>query len=148
MRIAFFVMLLAGGIFYSYIAFVDLDFMTRTGRLGPGFFPRLIGATAIVMTLWALVDELRARNATDGALRQWADVAVLVALSLGYAVLLRLFGGFAATIVFLAVTLSVLNRGQYLKNGLIAVLVPVLLYLLLDRLLNANMPPALVTLPL
>ena len=43
MRIGFLLVLLAGSVFYSYVAFADLSFMTRTGRLGPGFFPRLVG---------------------------------------------------------------------------------------------------------
>ena len=148
MRIAFFVALLAASIFYSYIAFADLNFMTRSGRLGPGFFPRILGATAIVMTIWALLEEMRNEDAPHGAAQQWRDVALLMALALGYAVLLRLFGGLAATVIFLAVALSLLNRGKPLKNALISVLVPAFVYLLFDRILNANMPPALIDLPI
>ena len=148
MRIAFFVVLLAASVFYSYIAFIDLDFMTRSGRLGPGFFPRIIGVMAILMTLWATWDEMRSTDAPDGDAQNWRDVALLMALALGYAVLLRLFGGFVATVIFLAITLSLLNRGQMLRNALIAVLVPGFVYLLFDRILNANMPPALFELPI
>ncbi|SDZ96496.1 tripartite tricarboxylate transporter TctB family protein [Rubrimonas cliftonensis] len=148
MRIAFFLVVLTGAIFYSYVAFADLGFLSRTGRLGPGFFPRIIGVAAIVMTLWALVDELRARRGPGGAFEQWRDVAVLIAFALGYAVLLRLFGGFVATFLFLLLTLSVLNPGRRLTNGLVAVIVPGVVYLLFDQLLNANMPPALIDLPI
>lgn len=148
MRIVFLVGILAGAVYYSYVAFADLGFMTRTGRLGPGFFPRIIGVAAIAITLWTLVEELR-RNRTEEADRQqWADVALLIGLALGYAVLLRLFGGFIATVIFLGVTLSLLNRGQPGKNLLISLLVPGGVYLLFDRVLNANMPPALFELPL
>lgn len=144
MRIAFLVALLAGAIFYSHVAFADLGFMTRTGRLGPGFFPRLIGVTAIVVTLWAIVDELRGRQISgDGGRQNWTDVMALMALALAYAVLIRLFGGFIATFVFLVVTLMILNRGQVIKNLVVAALVPGLVYLLFDKALNANMPPAM-----
>ena len=144
MRIAFLVARLAGAIFYSYIAFVDLGFMTRTGRLGPGFFPRIIGVAAVLVTLWAIVDELRSGDISrDGDVQSWGDVVALMALALAYAVLIRLFGGFIATFIFLIITLTVLNRGRHLNNIAVAVLVPGFVYLLFDRVLNANMPPAM-----
>lgn len=147
MRIAFTLVLLAGAIFYSYIAFSDLSFMTRTGRLGPGFFPRVIGVAAIVLLLWTFIDELHKQKVSNGEDHHWGDVVLLTALALGYAVLLRLFGGFVATMIFLSVTLFFLNPGQHLKNLIVSVLVPVGVYLLFDQLLNANMPPALFALP-
>ncbi len=144
MRVAFMIALLAGAVFYSYVAFNDLNFMTRTGRLGPGFFPRIIGVVAIVVTIWAILDELRrGRMSDEDDEGSWLDVVLLMALAVGYAVLIRLFGGFIATFVFLAVTLMILNRGQLIKNMAVAVLVPGFVYLLFDRILNANMPPAL-----
>ena len=148
MRVAFFVVLLAGAIFYSYVAYADLNFLTRTGRPGPGFFPRLIGTTAIIFTLWTHVEELRKaeRERTDP--RKWKDVVILMALACSYAVLLKLFGGFVATVIFLGATLMLLNRAQPIKNVLVATLVQSGVYLLFDRVLNANMPPALFELPI
>lgn len=148
MRIGFMLVLLAGAIFYSYIAFSDLSFMTRTGRLGPGFFPRVIGVAAIVVIFWTLVNELRKHKLSDDEDHHWRDVLLLITLALGYAVFLRLFGGFIATVIFLFVTLFFLNPGQFLKNLIVSVLVPVGVYLLFDQVLNANMPPALFALPL
>lgn len=152
MRIAFLVAVLGGAVFYSYIAFVDLNFLTRTGRLGPGFFPRIIGVGMALMTIWVILDALRDRarvaaggpeGADDAPPGSWRDAVLLIALALGYAVLLRLFGGFVATLVYLAVTLSLLNPGRHVQNALVAVLLPVFVYILFDRLLNANMPPAM-----
>ena len=148
MRVAFTLVLLAGAIFYSYVAFNDLSFMTRTGRLGPGFFPRVIGVAAIVVILWTLADDLRKQKLPNDEDHHWSDVVLLIALALGYAVLLRLFGGFPATIIFLAIALFFLNPGQHLKNLIVSILVPAGVYLLFDKVLNANMPPALFTLPL
>ncbi|MHA6345359.1 tripartite tricarboxylate transporter TctB family protein [Roseivivax sp. CAU 1761] len=148
MRIAFLVAILAGALFYSYVAFIELPFLTRTGRLAAGFFPRLIGVTAVVITAWALLDELRNRHQDTAERQQWLDVAALVALALGYGVLLRLLGGFPATVIFLGFALTYFNRGRHLRNALIAVLVPAGVYLLFDRVLNASMPPALLDLPI
>ena len=104
------------------------------------------------MTLAALRLAARAAVALvlcTGAVRaEGCRLALLMALALGYAVLLRLFGGLVATVIFLAVALSLLNRGKPLKNALISVLVPAFVYLLFDRILNANMPPALIDLPI
>lgn len=154
MRIVFLIALLGGAIFYTYIAFADLNFMTRTGRLGPGFFPRLVGLGIIAMTLWALLDALRAaRTAAEGDVEvgladaRWRDFMLLVGLVLGYAVLIRLFGGWISTVAYLGLALSLLNPGKPLQNALVAVIFPTTVYLLFDRVLNANMPPALINLP-
>lgn len=143
MRVVFLIVLLGGALFYSYIAFENLNFMTRTGRLGPGFFPRMIGVLAMALALWALIEELRTRRDSDDDEGHWADVVVLIGLAIGYAVLLRLFGGFVATVIFLAAALSILNKGRRVQNAVIAVAVPVAIYLLFDKVLNASMPPAL-----
>ena len=148
MRIVFLVVLLAASIYYTYVAFTDLDFLTRTGRPGPGFFPRSIGIAAIFFTLWTLVTDLRASDRERTDPKRWKDVVLLMALAISYAVLLRLFGGFVATVIFLGVTLMILNRAQPKRNALLAILVPSGVYLLFDRLLNANMPPALFELPI
>ncbi|SMX44474.1 tripartite tricarboxylate transporter TctB family protein [Maliponia aquimaris] len=148
MRIVFALVLLAGAVFYTYVAFVDLSFLTRTGRLGPGFFPRVIGVTAIVVCLLITLDEMRRSREPNGDNSRWRDAVALIALGLLYAVLMRLFGGFVATVIFLGLALTVVNPGRHLTNGLVSVLVPIAVYLLFDRLLNASMPPALYSLPI
>ena len=143
MRLAFMFVVLAGAIFYSYVAFVDLSFLSRTGRLGPGFFPRLVGVSAVAMTFWVIVDLLRDQRPEEDDASSWVDVVKLMVLALAYAVLLRLFGGFIATVIYLAMTLTVMNRGKYLQNVILSLTFPAGVYLLFDKLLNANMPPAL-----
>ncbi|MDB4111862.1 tripartite tricarboxylate transporter TctB family protein [Yoonia sp.] len=143
MRLAFMFVVLAGAIFYSYVAFVDLSFLSRTGRLGPGFFPRLVGVSAVVMTIWVIVDLLRDQRPEEDDASSWGDVVKLMVLALAYAVLLRLFGGFIATVIYLAMTLTVMNRDKYLQNAILSLTFPAGVYLLFDKLLNANMPPAL-----
>lgn len=147
MRIAFLIFVLAGSIYYTYVAFIDLNFLTRSGRLGPGFFPRMVGVSMVVLTLWSLVDALRAAREPDTPNSNWTDVVKLIALALGYAVLLRLLGGFPATVIFLGLTLLIINRGHHVQNAILTVVIPSVIYLLFDRVLNANMPPALLNLP-
>ena len=156
MRIVFLVAVLCAAIFYSYIAFVDLQFFNMRGRPGAGFFPRIIGVSMVIMTLWAIMDALRDRRtvaaggppgADDAPDGRWRDFVLLMAMALGYAVLIRLFGGFVATVIYLGFALTLLNPGKHLTNALVAVLFPVAVYLLFDRVLNASMPPALFDLP-
>jgi hypothetical protein len=156
MRIVFLVALLGASIFYSYIAFYDLNFLTRSGRLGPGFFPRIVGAGMVVMTLWAIADALRDRarvaaggafGADDAPRGSWRDVATLVGLAIGYAILIRLFGGFISTVAYLGLALVLFNPGRPLMNTMVALIFPTVVYVLFDRVLNANMPPALIDLP-
>lgn len=156
MRIVFLVAVLAAAIFYSYIAFTDLQFFNMRGRPGAGFFPRIIGVAMAVMTLWAILDALRDRRtvaaggapgADDAPDGRWRDFVLLMVMAVGYAVLIRLFGGMVATIIYLGIALSLLNPGRHVTNALVAVLFPVAVYLLFDRLLNASMPPALFDLP-
>ena len=156
MRIVFLLALLGGAIFYSYIAFFDLTFLTRTGRIGPGFFPRIVGGSMIVITLWAIVDALRDRRAmaagaapgpNDAPYGLWRDVIILLVIVLSYAVMLRLFGGWVSTVIYLGLALFIFNPGRNLQNAAVAVIFPSAVYVAFDRFLNANMPPALFTLP-
>jgi hypothetical protein len=148
MRIPFLVAIMAAGIFYSYIAFVDLGFMTRTGRLGPGFFPRLIGVSVILLSIWAILDELRGRAGAEDLSGYWRDAALMIVLALVYAVMLKVLGGFLATVAFLLIALSLLNRGRLRQNLLLSLLIPAGVYALFDQVLNANMPPGMLGLPI
>jgi putative tricarboxylic transport membrane protein len=143
MRVAFFFVILFGALFYTYVAFFDLSFLSRTGRLGPGFFPRLIGVSAVILIIWVIADALRAGRNVRSDNNRWDDVVPLILLAVSYAVLLRLFGGFLATLVYLVITLALINRGKHFQNAILSVVIPTAVYLLFDKLLNVNMPPAL-----
>ncbi|MEO0703330.1 MAG: tripartite tricarboxylate transporter TctB family protein [Pseudomonadota bacterium] len=69
-----------------------------------GFFPRIIGLAAIAVTFWTLIEELRKVEREQTEPKRWKDVVVLMALAVSYAVLLRMFGGFVATVIFLGVS--------------------------------------------
>ena len=50
-------------------------------------------------------------------------------------------------IAFMAAALAVFNRGRWLQNALLALLLPAGLYLLFKVWLNAAMPPGVVGFP-
>jgi hypothetical protein len=147
MRIVFFLVILAAGLMYSYYAFVDLDFMTRTGRLGPGFFPRVIGTLMVGFTLYSMASELRAANGASGGGGYGGQVALIMGLGIAYVALLGVLGGVVATVLFLLVALLLLNPGRLVQNVAVAVLVPAAIYVLFDTLLNAAIPEGMLPLP-
>ena len=62
MRLAFTAAILCVAVFYTYWAFAELSFLSSAGRLGPGFFPRIIGLALIVACLLTLAGDLKQRD--------------------------------------------------------------------------------------
>lgn len=144
-RIVFSLLLLALAGAYTYIAFADLAFMIR-GRLGPGFFPRVIGIMLVALLLYSLFVDLRKR-AKDYGTKYGRDMIVFTAIALGFVAALPVLGGLWATIAFMLAALFTFNRGKPLTNLLVSALLPVGLYLLFDTWLNASLPTGLVPFP-
>lgn len=138
---------------YAQMAF-DLEWRTAAGRIGPGFFPRIIGLLALAITIWALVKSLRAGAVDDEEeLVGGEDEAgeadlgkhpfpLLIVIAAGV-VLLLLFeplGMIITSALFMAATLFLLNRGGTITNVAVSLGVPVATYLLFQTLLNAGLP--------
>jgi lysylphosphatidylglycerol synthetase-like protein (DUF2156 family) len=134
------VLLLAGG--YTWLAFAELTWLSSAGRLGPGFFPRLIGGALVVMCAWSLAAELRG-GARERLSEFWRVTLVLALLSGLFVAALDVLGGLASMIAYMAVTLTFLNRRRTLQNALLAVLLPLGIYLLFRVWLNAAVPRGL-----
>jgi putative tricarboxylic transport membrane protein len=146
MRLAFTAAILCLALLYTYWAFADLSFLSSTGRLGPGFFPRIIGVALIVGCLLTLAGDLRKREA--GAISSyWRTTLVVAALSGAFILVLNVLGGPLGMVVYMLVTLSVLNRGKVLQNVAVSIALPFALFLLFDVWLNASMPPGILGLP-
>jgi putative tricarboxylic transport membrane protein len=146
MRVAFTAAILCVAVLYTYWAFAELSFLSSAGRLGPGFFPRIIGLLLIVACLLTLAGDLKRRE--GGALSSYWRITLLIAgLSGAFILVLNLLGGLLGMAVYMLATLSVLNRGRMLQNVVISVCLPLVLFLLFDVWLNASMPPGLLGLP-
>lgn len=145
MRAAFLLAVLGLAAFYTWIAFADLAFLSTTGRLGPAFFPRIVGVLLIAACLYALAIELRRPRREEAG--EWGTVALVAGLSAGFVVLLEIVGGLAAMVLFMLAALFLLNRGRPVQNVAIALLLPGAIYLLFHVWLRASMPEGLVRLP-
>jgi hypothetical protein len=94
--------------------------MTMTGRLGPAFFPRIIGVLLVVSCLYNLVALARQPSADEagvnGGRGDWPITAGVVGLSTAFVALLDVLGGPIAMVLFLFAALSLLNRDRLVQN--------------------------------
>jgi hypothetical protein len=132
---------------YTYVAFAELSYLTSAGRLGPGFMPRIIGVALVAMCVLSLAIDLKRQPAGEALLDGWRSAAALAALSGVFIVLLELLGGLLSMVAFMAASLWLLNPRRHLQNALIAVLLPVFLYVVFAVWLRASMPRGLLPLP-
>jgi putative tricarboxylic transport membrane protein len=153
------VLLLAFAV-YTEMA-MGMEWRTVAGRIGPGFFPRILGVTAIVVTVVAAVREIVSRpddeettsevEAAEEAAEPdlgrhpLALVAFIVAAAV-FVALLGVLGAALAGILFLGVTLWFLDREHHIRAVIIAIAVPVVLYLALQTGLNVGLPQGILPL--
>ena len=138
------VLLLAAG--YTWVAFAELAWLSSAGRLGPGYFPRLIGTALVALCAWGLADELR-RRTPGPAPEFWRATAALALLSALFVAALDVLGGLVSMVLYMAAALTVLNRRRHWQNALLAVLVPLAMVLLFRVWLNAAVPRGMLPLP-
>lgn len=144
---------------YVKMAF-DLEWTTQAGRIGPGFFPRVIGILGLVNTLGALVNSVRSGVADEADDEGYVEdemgegdlgrhpVPVLLTVAGGtvFLVALNPLGAILASFVFLLAMLALLNSGKWVLNVAVSLIVPVALYLLFQTALNAGLPDGLLPL--
>lgn len=164
-RLVFLLVLTSVAAAYTVMAF-DMDWRLTNGQIGPGFFPRIVGGLTVVGCLAVIVRQLLggSRDSSsasmadadeeaelgiegDGRTDAWITVLAVACMVLCYVVFESL-GALLASVLFLALLLSLVNRGHHLQNALVSILVPVGLYLLFEVLLNSGLPPGVVLPPL
>ncbi|TYP80697.1 tripartite tricarboxylate transporter TctB family protein [Blastococcus xanthinilyticus] len=137
---------------YTQMAF-DMEWRTVAGRIGAGFFPRIIGILALAITAYALVvsllpgavdgeDELGGEEEAGAADLGRHPLPMLVVIGLAALVVIVFIplGMIVASALFLAAVLFLLNRGRPVMNVVLSLAVPVAVYLLFQTLLNAGLP--------
>ena len=139
---------------------MGMEWRTQAGRIGPGFFPRILGFTAIAVTVAAGVRELLSRpgNKPVDEVEAAGEAAepdlgrhpvALVAFVVAAAVFVALFGVLGAAlagVLFLGITLWFLDPEHHIRAVIIAIAVPVLLYLAFQTGLNAGLPQGILPL--
>jgi hypothetical protein len=129
---------------YTQLA-MEMQWRTAAGRIGPGFFPRIVGFTAIGLCIVAAIRSLRPAEADDAdqdALLGRHPRALLQFTGAGLVFVLVLvpLGAIVASALFLLVTLTLLDRARPVRTIAVSVLLPVGLYLLFQVALDAGLP--------
>jgi putative tricarboxylic transport membrane protein len=146
--LAVLVVVMAG---YTMLA-MDLQWRTAAGRIGPGFFPRIVGITAIVLLVVATIQSLRpapeAADEEDESPLGLHPRMLLQFIGAGLVFVLVLvpLGAIVASALFLGVTLALLDRRRVGRTVAVAVALPVGLYLLFQVALNAGLPTGILPL--
>jgi putative tricarboxylic transport membrane protein len=152
-RTIFFGLVLAVLAGYTKMAF-EMEWETAAGRIGPGFFPRIIGILGVLIALGALVNSVRPGVSTDESAveeevgegdlgRHPVPLLLIVAASGVLLLTLTWLGAIMAGAIFMLGTLAFLNPGRWVANVVLSVAVPLALYLLFQTALNAGLPPGL-----
>jgi putative tricarboxylic transport membrane protein len=144
---------------YTQMA-MGMEWRTAAGRIGPGFFPRILGMTAIAVTVVAAVREILSRPGDDSTSeveaaeeaaepdlgRHTLALVAFIAAAAAFVALLGVLGAALAGILFLGVTLWFLDREHHVRAVIIAIAVPVLLYLALQVGLDVGLPQGILPL--
>ena len=148
MRIAFSLAILCVAAFYTSVAFGDLTFLSSAGRLGPGFFPRIIGLSLVAFALYNLYFDLKRRHQEEPLGPFWGTTLVVALLSALFIVGLEILGGLLGMMAFMLLSLFMLNRRQPVVNALISVFLPIGIYVVFSVWLRAGLPEGLFPLPI
>lgn len=136
---------------YTEMAF-GLEWRTAAGRIGPGFFPRIVGFLGLAVTLWSLAVAVRSPESADEVVPLEDEVgdadlgkhprllAIMVVAAAAFVFTLVLLGAIVSSALFLFLMLWLLNRNHLVLNIVISIALPLGLYLLFQSLLNAGLP--------
>lgn len=152
-KLTFLGVLLLAFAFYTEMA-MGMEWRTQAGRIGPGFFPRILGFTAITVAVLAGLREILSRRVENPVTQaEAADesaepdlgrhpialIGFIIAATL-FVALFGILGAVVAGVLFLGATLWFLDPEHHIRAVIIAVAVPVLLYLAFQTGLNVGLP--------
>ncbi|MCY4256295.1 MAG: tripartite tricarboxylate transporter TctB family protein [Gammaproteobacteria bacterium] len=133
--------LLTFALLYTGLALFSLDLVDRADRLGPGFFPAMVGILLIAATAANCVREHRLQRQPGPPLQAfWRDATEVAGLIALFLVLLPYAGSLLAIFIFTFLFLSRFNRGRGWFNALYAATFSGAVYLLFEVALQAGLP--------
>ena len=125
----------------------NYSFYTENGRLGAGFFPRVVGGALLLFALLNLFSEVRAREATEQN-DYWKDILLIGGLMFAFVGTMQVIGAVPGMFLFILVVLHLLNPGRWGTNLGLAIGLPLFIHLLFRVWLNAALPAGRFEIPL
>jgi putative tricarboxylic transport membrane protein len=125
---------------------IRLEFMTTDSRPGPGFFPRIVGVSLIISTVYVLSTNWKRFGAKRPALHR----STTLYFGLAGALLLMgtpILGASLSIALYLLATLTILNPRRYLVNIAVSIAVPAAFRLLFDIWLGTPLPEGVIFYP-
>lgn len=120
----------------------------NANSIGPGFFPTLVGALLVLVSLWLAADVLRggagemeaAEDVDVTRASDWRTLALLSAVFLGHALVLERLGfPVAAALLFFGVAASLGSR-RWARDAAVAVVLAAAVFLVFARGLGVGLP--------
>lgn len=120
-----------------------------SSAIGPQFFPRIVLIGLIVSGLLIAAPTLRTRLAgavggVDDDQREdgpaWSAFAIIAGFALTYVFALAFVGFVVATPIYIFGVSQMIQRGSYVRDGIIAVTMTGTIYLIFEHLLNVTVP--------
>lgn len=115
---------------------------SNMGAAAPGFFPQIISALLMVLTVIGLVDL--ARSSPEKVVFP-PRVLTAMAMTLGYIGLMHLIGYYPSTLMF-SFLIMLLARGStsYLRVAIDSVLITLVSYLFFEVMIDAYLPTGVI----
>ena len=123
----------------------------NANAVGPRFFPTVVGAVLVVVSLWLAVDVLRgghgemeaAEDVDVSRSSDWRTLGLLSVVFLAHAVLLEPLGfPVAAALLFFGVAASLGSR-RWARDVAVAVVLSLLVFVVFARGLGIGLPPGI-----
>lgn len=126
---------------------------TMGDPIGPRTFPYLLSGALILTAVLLILEHVRLRHSDAASEDQDGEekpkiepiAIVAVALFVGYLLAFRPLGFILASALFLTAFLMITNRGKWVVNVAVAVVLPIVFYLVLGRLFGAQLPRGILT---
>jgi putative tricarboxylic transport membrane protein len=107
---------------------------------GPRFFPLLVTAAWLLLSLGYLVEGLRSPRTAKSSDRSWFEPVAVSALLLLYAFLVVPLGYMIATALLFFVAARVLGSRQLVRDIIVAVVLAVVVYIAFTQFLDISLP--------
>ncbi|AMQ07722.1 tripartite tricarboxylate transporter TctB family protein [Sporosarcina psychrophila] len=138
MKNIFSIFLLAISCIYFAMA---LNFpMFSKGIPGSGFLPQLIGIILIILTGYDLIKSYKSNKEDKAITTNFKEMIYLILIITAYIYLFSIIGALLSTVLFMVIVLLLFNKGKLKQNLLIGILVPVIIFVMFEVLLNTGLP--------
>lgn len=107
---------------------------------GSGFLPQLIGITLVILTGYDLFKSYKENKREKTERTHLSEFIYLILLIMAYIFLFSILGALLSTALFMVIVLFMFNKGKLKQNLLIGILVPVIIFVLFEVLLNTGLP--------